>query len=153
MRNWNQVAETAKQALQSVCSQPMRNWNKKDELPTAYVTEVCSQPMRNWNRQKRCMTRSRAFWFVANLWGIETSRQAFVIFYYTCKFVANLWGIETPDGRIEAQSATGFVANLWGIETISFWYIYIVLIYVCSQPMRNWNVKVLCTRLKILMSL
>ena len=117
----------------------MRNWNVFSSTSSSENSSVFSVPMRNWNLRGFYSLWSEKM-FLACLWGIETDFYLFCITWYINRFLACLWGIETifviSKRMVKVYS---FLACLWGIETNQERKDAIVLGYVFSVPMRNWN--------------
>ena len=139
MRDWNTILYKSKKAKQrsvaylwgietripffndfikmKVCSVPMRDWNNSKKQRGLNPRLVCSVPMRDWNclsNQKEGLVCTES---VAYLWGIETfwNKSNCCCFEYSS--VAYLWGIETR-GNVFRKPMPFFV---------------------CSVPMRDWN--------------
>ena len=85
------------------------NWNDY------FIIFVLSLPMRDWN--------------------ISSSTSSLII----KSFLAYLWGIETEFYTVSHFFYIPFLAYLWGIETIKPYSSLIIVNYVLSLPMRDWN--------------
>jgi len=146
MRDWNSPSSRVMLPFLSVCSLPMRDWNLYSAWRERWTYRVCSLPMRDWNYIKCHCSAWRGVWFVAYLWGIETSGQVLghdVLFM----FVAYLWGIETEDADLAAavrESVCSLPMRDWNNSLLVS---SLPSLTVCSLPMRDWNANIIAHRL------